>query len=235
VKGADVRALKPPVNEKDPNSFLGINMLYAATDTMDSSGYVVSTECDEGKLIRWLQVCDYLFSEEGAMLRTYGLDKEHGSAECEYNQELGLEDGYYVWDEEGNYVENPAWSGKTDHGYYNIFTGFRLPGIRWNKYELEQLNPNNVEAQEIWGTYGFDNTVPTSVNSLLTEDEYTALKDYAAYYNTELSVWTVKFIMGTEELTKESFDKFCETMKGLGTEDATKIKQKAYDRSIGKE
>ncbi len=235
VAGADVRPLKPPVNEKDPDSFLGINMLYARADSMDSNGYVVSTECSKEKLIRWPQICDFLFSEEGAMLRTYGLDEEHGSAECTYNQELGLEKGYYVWDEDGNYVENPAWSGTTDHNYYNILTGYRLPGVRWNQYELEQLNETIVNAQEVWGTYGFENTIPTSINSYLTEDEYTAIKDYAAYYSTELDVWTVKYIMGTEELTEESFENFCKTMENLGTEEATKLKQKAYDRSIGKE
>ena len=231
VAGADVRACAPPIDAKNGQDGSGsaINMLYGNAVSMDTAGYVVTTECSEEKLIKFLEVCDYLFTDEGAMLASYGLDKEHGAAENEVYKKLGLEDGAWWFDEDGNFQSNPISKG-TDHSYYNAMTGYRLPGKRIFEYKLQEMEPEVVEAAKTWGKYGFDSTYPNGVQKTTAESK--ELGDLAAQYGTELDTMTVKFIMGTEPLTKESFEEFCGTLETLGTTRGTEIKQEQYDRYV---
>ena len=43
----------------------------------------------------------------------------------------------------------------------------------------------------------------------------------------------VKFIMGTEELTPESYNAYVEQMNKFGVEDSIRIKQGIYERFMG--
>ena len=239
VEGADVRACASPLDVKNgqDGSDSGINMLYGNAVSMDAAGFVVSTECSEEKLIKFLQVCDFLFTEEGSMLASYGLDQEHGSADNEVYQKIGLEDGAWWYDENGNFVMNPVIDNASDefcgNDYYNTITGYRLPGMRTYQYTLERQPEKDVKASQIWGQYGFESTYPSAVQK--TTAEAKELGDLAAQYGTELDTRTVKFIMGTEKLTPESFEEFCASMESLGTIRGTEIKQIEYDRYISGE
>ena len=63
-----------------------------------------------------------------------------------------------------------------------------------------------------------------------TAEEESQLADYYNTYTDYQNSMVVKFIMGTEELTPESYNAYVEQMNKFGVEDSIRIKQEIYNR-----
>lgn len=197
----------------------------------NTTGYAISTSCDEEKLIRYLSAMDYFYSEEGSQLRAYGLDKEHGSEEDPIYETLGLQDGTWFVNDQGEKEYNAVISDNADIKTDGLI-GVRLPGLTCTAITrncmLQDGEDVTKEASEIWSAYGEDNVLPSGVT--LTADEssrtssiYTQMIDY-------INSMVPKFIMGTEELTEESFKEYQEQLESYGLSEYMELNQAAYDR-----
>ena len=92
--------------------------------------WAVSTKCSMENMIRFMTWSDYLFTEEGSMIKKNGFTGELAAADSLY-QELGLEKGMYWFDENGNYVQDERLlTGEIEGTGLN---GNRLPGKNANK------------------------------------------------------------------------------------------------------
>lgn len=107
-------------------------------------------------------------------------------------------------------------------------TGARLPGLNIKKYEYALTEQVWLDANEVWCRYGNSGDYPANAKG--TADEESQLADYYNTYTDYQNSQVVKFIMGTAELTEESYAAYVEQMNLFGVEDATKIKQAIYDR-----
>lgn len=226
----DVQPLAAPADtEHGVDTPLGIYL--DSGRASNSSGFAITTACDEEKLIRILNAYDYFFSEEGACTRTMGLSSEEGAAECQAYIDMGITNGTRepnsrVWTEEMETNTNPVVD----------FAANRLPGIEV-EYPARQsdlidgVNYTDL-GHEVWTKYGNDNVLPLAVSFLPEETEEintisTNMQDYA-------NGMIANFIMGREELTEDSFAAYQQQLVDLGLEDYLSLKQAAYDRYLAR-
>lgn len=194
-----------------------------------TGGWVVSSACDEEKLIRWLQVCDYLFSEEGSMIKSYGLTKEQ-AGENEVYKTLGMEDGAYWFDENEEFVYNPVSDPFSADMQVkeNQLRIQRLPGISNFTYYNEKSNEESQKANEVWLSNGYSSCLPAGVT--LTVEESATNSPLQTAWTDYVNAMVPKFIMGTEELSEESFERFRNQVKSLGMDTTIELYQTAYER-----
>ncbi len=201
--------------------------------TMNSQGYVVSSSCSEEKLVRFLSICDYLFSEEGAMLRSFGLTKEQGAADNKYYAEADMADGTYTMDNgEFTYAEPmiPNVGSVATQGASIAYIGSRLPGLCITEYSLQYASESANNASKVWKGTGIANDYPNAI-SLNVEDNDKTSSNYSTYHDYMVTM-IPKFIMGTEELSEDSFKTFVDQLNKLGVEENTEIYQRYYDEFV---
>ncbi len=227
----DVKGMSAPADTEngvdEPLSYLSLR---GGRATMNAVGYAVSSACSEENLIRWLTVCDYLLTDEGGMLRSYGLNAEQAASSTLY-QELGLEDGFYTLDEDGNFSYNPLTDINGGEyyiaSYNNYLTGARLPGKSIFSYQNENQPEENVAASNAWTLYGNKQNYPSAI-TLGSEEADRASTIYTTMYDY-INTMVPRFIMGSEELTEESFQKFVDQLYAYGLEEYLGYYQDAYD------
>ena len=228
----DVRGLSAPLDTAhgQDGSQSGTIALITERANSNSSGWVCSTLCSEEKLIRFLTMADFMYTEEGGMLTEYGLDAAHGSAENSLYVQLGIADGSYSFDENGEFHWHPLLDGKvTESPLQQIgINGLRLPGLQMIAYANASNNDETLAANVRWTLYGTGNNYPSSAFS--SADESNTLTMNQSSYTDYLNTMVPKFISGTEELTEESFARFVERMNNLGVAENTQIRQEIYDR-----
>ncbi len=219
-----------PLDTDNDASGLGYLGIDTARASMNTNGYVVSSSCTEEKLIRWLTICNYLFTEEGGMLKTYGLTTEQGADENSIYQAAGITGGAYTFDGTTftyNEKLQPSVGEISLAGDNMSFIGTRLPGLNINTYELANSTEQTVEASGIWRTFGKDNNYPSSI-TLSGEDSDTNSDNYTNYHDYLVSM-VPKFIMGTEELNEDTWNAFVEQMNNLGVTESKELYQTYYD------
>lgn len=230
----EVKGMAAPADTENgietPLSYLSLR---ADRATMNNTGYAVSTSCSEEKLIRFLTLSDYLYTEEGAMLRSYGLTAEQAEGIALY-EELGLEDGYYWWDGD-EFVYNPLTTPDGgeyyDANYTNWLKPGRLPGKSNNYYNVAMQPEKNIEADAQWTKYGNSQNYPSSIALNASDADrvstlYTTLYDY-------IDSMVPRFIMGSEELTEESFKAYVDQLYSYGLDEYIEIYQEYYNDYMG--
>jgi len=173
----------------------------------------ISPTCgDPVTLAKWY---DYLFSDEGWILSSYGT----GTA--------------FTYDETGHprgnelIYNNP--DGLTPYQAMNIYS--MTPDIPtlydWERELLVTLNDNALAAFDIW-MQNDDNAyaMPSMIFPTVEESSrFAAIMGDVETYITEM---VVKFITGIEPLSK--FEEFRQNIYNLGVEEAIAIKQAGLDR-----
>ncbi len=203
---------------------------------MNNNGYVVSATCSEENLIRWLSICDYLFTEEGMMIRSYGLTAEQEAAENAMYQQLGLTDGTYSVEGEARFAYHEKMVPNVGEISLNQATnsvlGTRLPGLRLNKYDNALSAEEAIEASAVWRTYGKESNYPGAI-VFDADDNNTVSSNYTAY-NDYMNTMIPKFIMGTEELNEETWNAYVEQLNALGAAENLEIYQSYYEAYMEK-
>ncbi len=206
-----------------------LGILLDSGRTQANSGFAFSKACSEEKLIRLLSAFDWFFTEEGAITRTMGLSAEQGAADYKLYSEQGMTDG-------ARKNGTREWTDFVQHEYTddNVPNVDRMPGISIQMPPRDTQLVDGVSYEEIgdevWTKYGNANTYPLTI-TLSPEDNtrattlQTQITDYA-------NSMIVKFIMGREELTPESFKAYQDQIHALGVDEYIALKQAAYDAFI---
>ncbi len=230
----DVRGLSAPLDAANgqDGSQSGTMTLISDRANSNQSGWVVSSQCTDEKLIRFLTMADYLFTEEGGMLTEYGLDKDHGSADNSLYVQLGIADGAYSFDENNTFHWHPLLDENvTETPLARVgVNGQRLPGLIMVKYANESNADYTLAANARWTMYGTGNNFPSSAYA--TADESNILTEKSTTYTDYLNEMVPKFITGSETLTEETFQNFVNTLMSRGVEDCLKIRQEIYNRHV---
>ena len=119
---------------------------------------------------------------------------------------------------------------------YDVPNADRMPGVSiqlpYRAYELVDGVSYEEIGDKVWTKYGNANTYPLSI-ALSPEDNarattlQTNITDYA-------NSMIVKFIMGREELTPDTFKAYQDQIHALGVDEYIAIKQAAYDKFIAR-
>lgn len=230
----NVEALAAPLDTANGvTKALGFRPLDDGYISMESSGYVVSSACSEEDMIRWLTVCDYLFTEEGAMLLSYGLTVEQGADENPYYQDLGIVGGAYTYDGTTFAYNELLEPNVGKLALDGVGAGIiRLPGASISKFVMERVLERSFVASDVWRTYGNDNSYPSAISFNL-EDTNITTTNYTKY-GDYLNMMAPKFIMGTEELNEDTWDAFVKQMNAYGVTESQQIYQSYYDVFMSK-
>lgn len=176
----------------------------------------ISTACPQEMIPIILQYFDYLYTDEGSMLATYGIEGE--SYTLDANGEPQFADFIKHSDE--------GYSFSQQFVRYCCFHNvpFRYDWRRDNAGISEEA----VELMDIWETHLADDldefvnlSVPTDVSSSYAS-KYNELSTYAEEY-------ALKVITGATDLDA-TWDEFQTQLKELGLDDVLKIQQDALDR-----
>ena len=227
----DVRGIASPLDTANgqDGSHSGTLSLITERANSNQGGWVASTQCAEEKIIRFLTMADYLFTEEGAMITEYGLDAAHGAGDNELYAQLGISDGTYSVAEDGTFKWNPLVdpAGETPLTLIAL-NGQRLPGLLNVTYANASNTEETLSANARWTLYGTGNNYPSS--AFATAEESNVLTQNSTSYSDYMNVMVPKFITGTEELNEETFQAYVDRMNSLGVEESTKIRQDIYNR-----
>lgn len=178
--------------------------------TMDDSTFI-TTECKNVEAC--LQFYNYLYTEEGNLLRNFGLE----------GTTYEIQDGKPVYSE--FMLKNP--DGYNMDGLARSYGLINWPGIHSDS-QLRQRHPqqSQIDAYNLWGNSDNGKYVVTHTQVLDEDlDEYTNLwVDIELYVNE----CRAKFING-EMSIDDDFATYIDTLKSMGMDRVIEIKQKTLD------
>ncbi len=217
----DIQPILNPIDTEHGNTS-AINMMYAGRNGQ-TGGAMISSTCQNVE--RLLTTIDYMYSEEGAMLKEYGLTKEQGAADDELYKEHGLTEGAYSIDSNGEVIAAEPFlpGGGLD---LTPFVDYKMPGMRNNKYTNKNLKEIDKKATAIWLNYGYG-MFPPIYRTTEEDATYTANQSNIEDY---VNTMVLKFILGDEKLDKTSWEEYKKQIETFGVNDNIAIMQAAYDR-----
>lgn len=227
----DVRALKSPIDAANGKTTAYSNTLFTTAQN-EYGAVAVTSSCKNVE--RLLATMDYMYSEEGSMLKAYGLTAEQAAGN-EIYEKNGLVDGTYTIAEDGTFKYNDKLviagvGGTVDQGH---FIGGRLPSLRQTKYDDAYITDVNKAASSTWTAYEADNIrLPKTLTRTAKEDAtYTSdTANITTYVNEKV----LKFILGTEELNETTWAEYKAQLVDYGIEDDIAIQQAAYERYLAR-
>ncbi|WP_033165416.1 extracellular solute-binding protein [Clostridium sp. KNHs205] len=219
----DVQPVANPI-DKEHGVTTAPNLVYTGKNER-TGGTMITSSCKNVE--RLLATIDYLYSEEGSYLKEYGLTKEQGAAENELYVNNGLADGTYTKNTDGTLNFNSKTTFNGGSLPLAEFADVRMPGLANNKYTIEASMDIEKEATATWLSYGTTGKLPSIQRT--TEEESTYSNNQAKiddYVNTMV----LKFILGDEELSENSWSNFKTQLEAYGVNDNIAIQQTAFDR-----
>ncbi|MGG4032366.1 extracellular solute-binding protein [Paenibacillus cisolokensis] len=160
--------------------------------------------------VKWL---DFRYGEEGHMLFNFGVE----------GVSYEMIDGYPTYtDEIMNNPDLPVTQAMAKYIQANYSGAF----VQDRRYvEQYASRPEQREAIETWMKAKNDRLMPVVTPTAEESSRYASIMNEVQTYYDEM---VNKFIMGVESL--DQFDRFVETLKGMGVEEAVRIQQAALDR-----
>lgn len=201
-------AVQSPVL-KEGDELLGFGM------TNPTRGWtVITSSCENPELAaQWLNI---FYTNAGMLLMNYGIEGEQ-----------------YELDADGNPVYTEAFLSDPEGATSALWRDFRNDG------------PGNVDFRKFWQLMGGEHQLDAYAqwvkskpgnNSVeaatLASDETRTYSSIMGDIETYVSEATVQFIMGTRPL--DQYDAFVDQLRGMGIDEAVRIKQAAWDRYCGK-
>ena len=178
----------------------------------DGFGAAISGNCKEKEAAA--KLLDYGYSEEGHMLYNFGIENESYKMENGYPKYMDI------------IIKNPqGLSIAAAMGRYmrSMGNGSFVQDVRYvEQYSSLQQQKNAIEQ---WKKADDTSLMPPVTPVGSDTQRYASIMNQV---NTYLSEFELKVIMGVE--SPDSFDKFVDTCKKMGIEEAIRIQQTALDK-----
>lgn len=182
--------------------------------------WVISSALEGEKLDAALKLMDYLYSEEGARLCSYGIEGEHytvaADGSVEFNQEK------VDW-----YLENandPYREYCNEIGVGCLAFAGRFYDDAWYKF----MDQNSRDMYAFWLADG--NILPYTYTLCLSAEDTEAVADVKTACDTLVAAESLKFIMGTRSL--DEYDDFVAELQAQGAGTIEEIYNQAYQASL---
>jgi len=225
----DVRPAPTPLDEAF--GVTGEQVLdFIAPYYQNMATFVVTTATSN--IPRLLTVLDFMYSDEGGLIWTYGLTAEQIPENDTVYTQAGLSEGAF-WFENGSIVINPLidlGGGTIQRSDVNLI---RLPGFNRNAQEMSISAPIIQNAHNHWAKYdpvGVIERLPTRLSFSVADDIEMATRDVMITDFAEGAIQ--RFIMGTDPINEETFEAFRNQLIALGILENIRINQEALDRYL---
>lgn len=226
-----VKPLAPPIDTANGVTEAHASNYFVTERASVSTSYAITTKCSDEDMIRFMTAMDYLFSEEGSNMKSFGLDTAHGSADNAIMVQAGLAQGSFTVDGSGALTLDPLMDSRSGKQltYFQSLVGLRLPGIENTIFYNTTVSDEIKNASDIWEKYGKDNNLTYTLRRTPEENEiYNTIMTNA---NDYVNSMVPQFIMGSKELSPDTWTAFVEQLRSYNIEEAVSITQEAYDRA----
>ncbi len=182
--------------------------------------WVISSRLSGEKLQAALNLMDYLYSEEGARLCSYGIEGVNYTTS---------EDGSIQFDQ-----EKIDWYLANANDPYREFCNeigigcLAVAGRFYDDAWYEFMDQDSRDMYAFWLADG--NISPYSYTLCLSAEQTASIVDAKTACDTLVSTESLKFIMGARPLSE--YDDFVEELKALGAETVEDVYNNAYQASI---
>ena len=182
-----------------------------------------------------VSIIDLMYSDEGALLNTIGLLKEQIPSGYDIMDKMGMADGAFWYDANGNIELNPKFQIMGGDVGFTDANGVRFPG--YQKYSITNnlASEEALNSQRAWGGHDAVTEVfPLPASISLTVEEANIISANNAritdHYNQHMSM----FIMGTLTLNEDTWAEFVEYQRSQGLDENLAIQQAAYGRYLNR-
>lgn len=180
-----------------------------------STPWSISSQCDCPELL--MQWCNYMYTDEGALLCNYGIQGE--SFEFDENNVPVFTD----------LVLNNADMSTTVALF--MYCMDRGPFYRDETREQSGYTQNQKEASGIWQS---NYTVGRGIGStMLNSEESDEVNQFYGDIKTYIEESVLEFVIGNRDLSE--FDAYVEHIEGMGIDEVTACYQDAYERYLNGE
>lgn len=238
--GSDLGAIIPAMKERDPEFDLvacpypvmkegDTPKFQAVQETASDPSIAISVQCginDENRYKEAIKWCDYLFSDEGMILKSFGVEGDTFTIEKDENG-----DEHYIYtDKVMNYEEFGATNMSA--ALYHFMLPANHPGFNQHPdyfngyYTYEQQK----DAIEVWNKYANVAEKYMFPPVPYTGEEASKKANIEARAQNDLKAAISNIILGKASM--DTFDAAIANCKKAGYSELLKIQQAAYDRYL---
>jgi len=238
--GSGLGKLLPAMEEKDPDfsvvacPFPVMNegdipwFQEIASPSTDPTA-AISYQCgakDENRYFGAMKFCDYLYSKEGMLLQSFGVEGETYTVETDENGETHYKYTDVIYDHE------KIGAHSVQAALYHFFRPAGAPGFSNHPDYLDGFYPYDQQKESIvlWNKYvdvAEEHVIPSLV---YTGDEAARRATILASTLSELNAAILDTVLGKRSI--DDFDKAIQAAKKAGFDEVIEIEQAAYDRYI---
>lgn len=165
-------------------------------------------------VVETVKFLDYLYSDEGKLIMNFGREGET----------FTLVDGEPVYTEQ--VLKNPDGLPISQSFRKHIMGATSGPFVQDIRHSMQYTTkPEQQDAMQAWSSPTHEKRIPPVSIAIEDSSRFASIMTDINTYKDEM---ILKFIMGAESL--DNFDKFVETIKALGIEEAIQIQQAALER-----
>jgi len=193
------------------------------------SGIVITDKAKDKDVLQLISFFDYLYSEEGSLLRTVGLSKEqYDESQSPVYKQNGLTEGAYTKTDDGKCVFVPIMM-QDAADIRGAMTLSVLPGLTSTSVIKYDYAPTYIHWREQWIKYKATGFFGTIYNSRVTPDDMKDLNKIRSTLMNEYAYIEVpKFVTGKYNFTSD-YDSFISGLKKRNYEKGVGYYQKAVD------
>lgn len=183
-----------------------------------SSGICITDKAKDKDLATLCTALDYLYSEEGGLLRTYGFTEEQqAEVQNEFYNENGFEKGVYSVSEENGEKIYHIDPNRDINNMAVPLNGVRLVGLAvndnvdWGRGEIEQHSIDEMKKYEAVSQVG------STVTNQMNADQSTEVATINSNLTTYLAQEVPNFIIGRNDIHDDSkWQKYCDDIVEYG-------------------
>ena len=187
------------------------------------NSFVITEKAADKDIATLLTAVDYLFSEEGGVLRQYGLsDVQQAEVQDEFYNTHGLENGIYdVTEEDGVKIYNIHTKERdADGGLASAASMQRVYGLTVEK----NVNMGNTDFKQHcldnYTMYPNAGTLTSTVTGQLSADQTARYSEINTQATTYMSQAVADFVTGRSDIdSEEAWKDYCDTLDGYGVDE----------------
>lgn len=195
---------------------------------------IITTNCakDQAKLDAVCAVINYMYSEEGSLLLTWGEEGVTFTVDAQGNKTLTEQGNAAVSEETGAELGFPNYRGSSKPQYYKMYGNQSDCLPSFGNFDVDSATRDDWYngSASVWATGDFSLHYPSAIT--LNAEQSAKVNEGNSQMGSYMSEMKWKFITGQEPLS--NFDTYVAELERMGISDVVAVYQEAYDAYMKK-
>ena len=240
TKGMVVYGARRPINDiYGSEAQKNVEPYCFTQSSLGGNMFVITDRAEKKDMVALFQILDYLYSEEGMLLRTFGLNQEqYATTQNEFYSKNSLTDGDYTIstekNEDGLYEIEYVEALKNDPMLQGPASGQRIPGLNGVPEGYVKVDHSESEAYRHslneWSVQTNTGTVLWNYVGALSTADDSEMRKIGTNINEFGEKSAPAFILGTKDpYNDKDWEDFKKALSKYNPDKATQIWQSAID------